>query len=208
MESRRHPGASPAVGAPPGFTLLEMVVVLVLIGILLAASPMALDALVAERELDSEVSRIGTTLEFLHTQAILDRTDYAIHYDTEGRRWAMQAPEEIEQPSREAGGPPMTALVLDKEISLDELDWHKLPSGLKLEIYEGVQRKESGSYRVILRANGTVDPHALVVESNNISSLDEIDRVRTIKVNFPGFVSSAPGKVLSEYKKSETELGR
>jgi len=200
-----RPRPRPPISA---FTLLEMVVVLVLIGILLAASPMALDSLVAERELDSEVGRIGTTLEFLHTQAVLDRTDYAIHYDTEGRRWAMQVPEEIEQPSPEPDGEPIRALVLDKEILLDELDWHVLPAGLKLEIYEGVRRIDSGSYRVILRANGTVDPHALIVESNNISSLDEIDRTRTIKVNFPGFVSFAPGKVLSEYKKTEAELGR
>ncbi|NJN14769.1 MAG: prepilin-type N-terminal cleavage/methylation domain-containing protein [Planctomycetes bacterium] len=191
-----------------GFTLLEMVVVLVLVGLMLAVSPMALDSVVSERELESEVSKLGTTIEFLQTQAVLDRTDYAIHYDTEKGRWAMQMPEEVEQSPRERGGKSFSALVLDPDVGLDELDWHALPAGISLELYEGVRRIDAGSYRVLLRANGTVDPHAVLLESNNISSLDEIDRIRTIKINFPGFVSYAPGKVLSDYKKSESELGR
>ena len=44
-----------------GFTLIELCVVLVLVGLLVAFSPLALDSMVAERELESEASRSRAT---------------------------------------------------------------------------------------------------------------------------------------------------
>lgn len=191
-----------------GFTLIELVAVLALLGVLLAASPMALDALVPERELEKEMSRLGTTIELLHQQAILDRAPYAIHYDTERHRWAVQTPEEIVEESTREGEPPRTLLALDEDVDLEQLDWRKLPSGFKLQLYEGARRISSGSYAVTFRPGGTVDPHTLLLESDAISSLDDDDRTRTIKVNFPGFVSFARGRVIDDFKKTESELGR
>ena len=89
-----------------GFTLIELVVVLVLIGLLLAFSPLALDAVVAERELEKETSRYGTTIELLSHQAMLDRTNYAIHIDTENHKWAVQVPEEVVEQGGEVGDEP------------------------------------------------------------------------------------------------------
>ena len=63
------------------FTLIEVVAVMVVISMLIVFAPLALDSLVAERELESEVSRLGTTIEMIHTQTILDQAPYAIHYD-------------------------------------------------------------------------------------------------------------------------------
>ena len=190
-----------------GFTLIELIAVLALLGVLLAVSPMALDALVPERELEKEMSQIGATIELLHTQAVLDRTPYAIHYDTEEHRWAIQTPDEVERQGRD-GEDPKKLLVLDEKVDLEELDWRPLPNGVKLELYEGRRKIARGSYAVTIRADGTVDPHTLVLESNQISSLDEEDRARTIKVNFPGFVSFARGRVLEDFKLTEAELGR
>jgi prepilin-type N-terminal cleavage/methylation domain-containing protein len=190
------------------FTLIELVAVLALLGVLLAASPMALDALVPERELEKEMSRLGTTIELLHQQAILDRAPYAIHYDTEKHRWAVQVPEEvIEDAEREDAGP-RTLLVLDEDVDLELLEWRALPSGFKLHLYEGSRRIATGSFAVTFRPGGTVDPHTLVIESDSIPSLDDADRTRTIKVNFPGFVSYARGRVLDDFRKTEAELGR
>ena len=55
---------------------------------------------------------------------------------------------------------------------------------------------------------GTVPPHAVVIESKKISSLDEEDRIRTLKVNFPGLVAYNMGRVVEDFKLSEAELGR
>jgi hypothetical protein len=89
----------------------------------------------------------------------------------------------------------------------EELDWHKLPDGLTLEFYEGRQPFQ-GRYAITYSPDGSVPAHALVLESNRVSSLDEMDRVRTIRVSFTGLVSLGPGREVGEYKLTEAELGR
>ena len=191
-----------------GFTLIELMVVLVLIGLLLAFSPMALDAVVAERELEKEASRYGTMIELLSRQAVLDRTPYAIHIDTDNHRWATQIPEKVEHSGGDVGGDSITALVLDLDLDPSELDWRALPDGMTLQYYEGSRRIERGRYRILINPTGTIDPHTIIFESNNVSSLIEEDRMRTVKVNFPGFVSFAVGREVEDFKKTEGELGR
>lgn len=191
-----------------GFTLIELVVVLVLIGLLLAFSPLALDAVVAERELEKETSRYGTTIELLSHQAMLDRTNYAIHIDTENHKWAVQVPEEVVEQGGDVDEEPRRILALDLEADLEDLDWHQLPDEMSLEYYEGSRRIEEGRYRILLTPTGTIDPHTIIFESNRVSSLDERDRMRTVKVNFPGFVSYALGREIEDFKKSNAEIGR
>ena len=190
-----------------GFTLIELVAVMVVIALLVVFAPLALDSLVAERELESEVSRLGTTIEMIHTQAILDQAPYAMHFDMEEGRYAYQIPDEVEQETYDDETEPVSTYVLDEDLELTELDWHRLPGGFKMTLYEGRNRFPDGSWRVIFRPDGTVPPHTIVIESDNVSSLDELDRSRTIKVNFPGFVSYAIGARVEDFKKSAAELG-
>jgi prepilin-type N-terminal cleavage/methylation domain-containing protein len=187
------------------FTLIELCVVLVLVGLLVAFSPIALDSMVAERELESEASRYGSTVEMLVRESVLHRTPHAMHIDTEKHAWAVQLPEKIIQ-DRGEDKEPVEMLALDTDLDPGELNWHPLPDGVTLEYYEGSRRIERGRYRIIIDPTGTIDPHSLIMESNNISSLNEEDRTRTVKVNFPGFVSYAVGKVVEDFKKSEAEL--
>ena len=190
-----------------GFTLVELVAVMMVIALLVMFAPLALDSLVAERELESEVSRLGTTIEAIHTQTILDQAPYAMHFDMEEGRWAYQAPDEVEQEDVSEGDEPVTVYRLDLELDEEELDWHRLPANFKLTLYEGKRRLADGSYRVLFGTDGTVPPHTIVIESDNVSSLDDADRARTIKVNFPGFVSYSIGTRIEDYKKTEAELG-
>ena len=197
-----------AVRRPAGFTLIELVVVLVLIGLLLTLSPLALDAVVAERELEKEASRYGTYVELLSHQAMLNRTNYAIHIDTEKHRWAVQTPEEMFEEGGDADSEPRRILALDLETEIEDLEWHQLPDEMSLQYYEGTRKIDEGRYRIILTPTGTIDPHTVIFESNRVSSLDERDRMRTVKVNFPGFVSYAMGRDVEDFKKSDAELGR
>jgi prepilin-type N-terminal cleavage/methylation domain-containing protein len=190
-----------------GFTLIELIAVLVLIGLLIAFSPLALDFLVAEKQLEGEVSRIATMIDFVKTQAILDQCAYAIHLDTEKHRWAVQVPREEEQDATEEGQEPMKILVLDEDVPDTDLDWHKLPEGLQLQFFEGRQEMK-GIYAVTYSPDGTVPAHTLVVESNRVSSLDEADRVRSVRVSFSGLVSLGVGRQLGDFKLTEAELGR
>jgi prepilin-type N-terminal cleavage/methylation domain-containing protein len=190
-----------------GFTLMEMIAVLVVIGLLLAFSPMALDFLVAEKELESEVARFATMIDLTRSQAILDRAPYAIHVDTEKARWAVQIPVEVEQQTRDPDAVPKKVLVLDENVDERELEWHDLPRDFALEFWEG-RIQHSGSYSIRYSPDGTVPPHAIVIESKKVSSLDEDDRIRTLRVNFPGLVSFAVGRAVEDFKLTEAELGR
>ncbi|HEX5135827.1 MAG TPA: GspH/FimT family pseudopilin [Planctomycetota bacterium] len=193
--------------AEAGFTLIELVAVCVLIGLLLAFAPHAFGFLLAEKELESEVSRLATTIDFVKSQAVLDQCAYAIHLDTETSSWAVQLPREEEQESPEPGKEPVKVLVLDEDLPPEELDWHKLPRGISLEFYEGRQPFQ-GRYEVTYGPDGSVPAHTLVLESNRVSSLDEADRVRTIRVSFTGLVSISPGRAVGDFKLTEAELGR
>lgn len=190
-----------------GFTLIELIVVLVVIGLLLAFSPLALDFLVAEKELDSEVTRLATLVDLVKTQAVLDQAKYAMHYDTENHRYAIQPPDEVTQETDDPDAEPVKVLVLDEEVDTATLDWHQLPDGITLEFYEG-RKQLRGAFAVTFSPTGTVPFHTLVMESNRISSLEEEDRTRTVKVSFTGLVSFARGRVVEEFKRSEAELGR
>ena len=190
-----------------GFTLIELIAVVVLVGLLLAISPAGLQALIPERELEAEVGRLRTVLDALLAQAILDQTSYAMHYDTENAKWAMQIPEEVSRENPDGSEEPVTVLMLDPEPDFEALDWHLLPDGITFDLYEGA-RKIEGRYMITFDPRGTVPPHAVVFESNRIASLDENDRTRTLKVNFSGLVSYAGGRVVEDFKKTESELGR
>ncbi|MEM8886228.1 MAG: prepilin-type N-terminal cleavage/methylation domain-containing protein, partial [Planctomycetota bacterium] len=97
------------------FTLIELVVVLVLIGALIAFSPLALDSLVAERELEKEASRYGSLVELVVRETVLHRTPHAIHFDTEKNAYAFQVPEMIEELEDDEGNVRET-LALDLDL--------------------------------------------------------------------------------------------
>ena len=190
-----------------GFTLIELVAVLVIIGVLLVFSPAGLQALIPERELEAEVGRLRTTLEIVMSQAILDQAPYAMHYDTDNHRWAMQIPEEVTQPNPDGSEEPIKGLKLDEKPDFEALDWHQLPPDIKIELFEGSTRIR-GRFMVTFDARGTVPPHTVIFESNRIASLDQDERTRTLKVNFSGLVSYAGGRITEDFKFTESEIGR
>jgi len=194
--------------AHSAFTLIELIAVLVIVGLLLAITPLALDWLVAEKELESEVSRLGNWVSVLKDQAILDQAPYALHYDTERNRYAIQTPKEVVHESANPDEEPVTVLELARDVDEADLDWYQLPKGIKLEFYEGTRRIEKGRYQVLFDPLGTVPPHTLILTSNNVSSLEASETTRTLKVNFSGLVSYALGRVVEDFKKTGAELGR
>jgi hypothetical protein len=141
------------------------------------------------------------------TQAILDQCAYAIRVDTEKYRWAVQIPREEEQDTTDPDKEPVKVLVLDEDVPDEDLDWHQLPNGVSLEFFEG-RTPMKGIYSVTYSPDGTVPAHTLVLESNRVSSLEEEDRIRSVRVSFSGLVSLGVGRQLGDFKLTEAELGR
>ena len=198
---------TPAPTSDRGFTLIELVAVLVVVGALLVFSPVGLQALIPERELEAEVGRLRTTLDIIMSQTILDQAAYAMHYDTEHHRWAMQIPEEVTQPNPDGSEEPVKALQLDPDPDFEQLDWHQLPDGIEMQLFEG-KNQIRGRFMVTFDPRGTVPPHSVIFESNRIASLDQDERTRTLKVSFSGLVSYSGGRVIENFKLTESELGR
>jgi len=187
-----------------GFTLLELIAVIIIVGLLAAFAPLILDSVVVERQLEAEVARLGDTIEILLRQAVLDGVPYAIHYDTQGNRYAMQLPIEVVYDDPTGNTDSATTLVLEED---PDLEWRSLPDGIDLQLYEGTKKIDDGRFRVELSPRGTVDPHALVLIHNDIKALHDEDRARTLKVNFTGIISYLPGIRTEDFKKSEAEMG-
>jgi prepilin-type N-terminal cleavage/methylation domain-containing protein len=191
-----------------GFTLIEMIAVLVVVGLLLAFSPMVLDFFVAEKELETEVSRLSSTIALVLSEAVIQQAPYAVHYDTEKHRYAVQIPEERTYTDPlDPDAEPKSVLELEEEVRPEDLDWHDLPADFKLELFEGTTQL-GGRYRITFSPQGTVPPHTIVLESTKVSSLDDRDRIRTLKVSFPGVVSYSMGRDIQDFKLSEAEVGR
>ena len=155
-----------------GFTLIELIAVLVIVGLLLVFSPLGIQALIPERELEAEVSQLRTTIEMLRAQAMLDQAEYAIHYDTEKNKWAYQIPEEHTRENPNGSDEPVKALILDRAPNFEDLEWHFLPKGMSIDLYEGTRRIR-GRFMVTLSPTGTVPPHSIVIEYSAIASLDD-----------------------------------
>ena len=191
-----------------GFTLIELIAVLVLAGLLLPFSPMVLDFFVSEKDLESEVSRRSNMISLLLSETVINQAPHAIHYDTERHRYAIQVP--IERTYTDPLDPdaePVTVLELEEDLAPEDLDWHNLPKDFRLEFYEG-RKNLQGRYMVTFSPQGTVPPHAVVIESKKIASLEDRDRIRTLKVSFPGIVSFATGRDIQDFKLTEAEIGR
>jgi type II secretion system protein H len=77
----------------PGFTLIELSLVLLIIGVLLTLAVPRL-GLLTEARLDTEADRLGSTLAYLHEEAALRGRIYRIRFDLDREGWsiAVQAP--------------------------------------------------------------------------------------------------------------------
>jgi general secretion pathway protein H len=71
-----------------GFTLLELLVVLALMGLLLAAMPAVLSSAIPGFRLKSAARQMADDLRVLHSASLTERREYAIELDAVGGRYA------------------------------------------------------------------------------------------------------------------------
>ena len=70
-----------------GFSLIELLVVVVIIGVFAGAAVLSLGAVGSDRELEREVFRLRTLLDLLHEEAVMQNRDYGVLFSESGYRF-------------------------------------------------------------------------------------------------------------------------
>jgi general secretion pathway protein H len=152
----------------PGFTLLEILVVVVIIAVMTTIGMLSMGTLGADREMDAELERYADALEAALEQAQLEGRDYGVRflpgsyefyvYAAERQRWEV-VPE-------------------DRLYAL-----HELPDGLELRLEIEGKALQLGreapqapvTPQVVLFASGDVTPYRLQVHREGIERVVTVE---------------------------------
>jgi general secretion pathway protein H len=140
--------------AQAGFTLLELLVVVAIIGLLAQAVTLSLGTLGNDREIEQETRRLGSVIDLLHEEALMQSRDYGLMLTETGYRfyafdyataqWFVPPGDRLLEPHRL---PPQLSLTL-------ELDGRNVPL---LPDFEA-QDIENPEPQVMVLASGEVTP--------------------------------------------------
>jgi general secretion pathway protein H len=153
-----------------GFSLLELLVVVVIIGLLAGAVTLSIGALGNDRELEEETRRLRGVIDLLHEESLMQSRDYGVMFTATGYRfyvydyqqlvWVVpQADRLLEQHTL----PPQLSLSL-------VLDGRDVPLERNFE----EQDIENAAPQIMLLASGEVTPFTIEVERDGIDGRFEL----------------------------------
>jgi type II secretion system protein H len=194
------PRPLPAAGAdgaaiPPatkaGFTLIELMAVLLLMGLAIGYGTVKLGGFVPSARLESGAREIGDLLTRARGLAVFQGTTYQMEYDLDQQRYRLIRPA-TEQEQQDGADPYI------------EGNWFELPTHVRIEDIQISDRdnRTNGTYTVEFLPTGEVFGHLVHLISDDITYEDR-NRF-TVEMNpITGLVTYTPGR--KEYRQIRDE---
>ena len=156
--------------ADAGFSLLELLVVVAIIGLLVQAVTLSIGALGNDREIEQETERLRGLLDLLHEEALMQSRDYGLMFTQTGYRiyvfdytelaWAVPPGDRLLEPHALR---PLVALTL-------ALDGRTVPLPPDFDS----QYVENPEPQVMLLSSGEVTPFTIEMERAGIEGHFEL----------------------------------
>jgi general secretion pathway protein H len=137
-----------------GFTVIELMVVVMIIGLIAGTVAMSMDAMLPRSRLSSEVRALAATLQGARSDAIARNAEFLIEYDLDNEAYRVISPFGLE------GG-----LVGPEAEEEDRLafSWHEIEAGVEIaSVYIGDAQFHEGQARVRFDPLGAASGHAVV----------------------------------------------
>jgi type II secretion system protein H len=143
-----------------GFTLIEMMVVVAIIGLMTQLILPAFSDDLPEEQLKATANELAVKLNYLRSEARLQGAVYGFELDPDNHRFRIHMPPEI-QLAEDANAP-----IEDEDPEKSNLNWHSLPPGVR---FAGISvgRKDQGpkkSKEILFDSRGRTPPKVLYLE--------------------------------------------
>jgi general secretion pathway protein H len=146
--------------ANAGFSLLELLIVVVVIGLLVQAVTLSWRTFGRDRDLEQETSRLRSVIDLLHEEALMQSRDYGIMFTETGYRFYVFDYQEL------AWAVPPADRVLEQYTLPRQLEMSLVLDGrdVPLEPNFEAQDVENPEPQVMLLASGEVTPFTIEME--------------------------------------------
>jgi general secretion pathway protein H len=153
-----------------GFSLLELLVVVAIIGLLAGAVTLSIGALGNDRQIEEETNRLRSVIDLLHEESLMQSRDYGVLFTSTGYRfyvydyreltWVVPQADRLLQPH-----------TLRPQLSLSLiLDGRDVPLERDFE----AQEAENPLPQVMLLASGEVTPFTIEMQRDGIDGRFEL----------------------------------
>jgi prepilin-type N-terminal cleavage/methylation domain-containing protein len=165
LQSRLHDSRSHGAGA--GFTLIELMVVIVILALLTGTVAVSIEAMLPRSRLNSEVRALAATLQGARSDAIARNAEFFIEYDLDAEAYRVITPFSVQ------GG---LLLYMSEEEDRMAFDWHTLADTVELaSVYLAGDQISDGTVLVRFDPLGAASDHAVVLVQPNYENFYTIE---------------------------------
>jgi len=160
----------PAPALEAGFSLLELLVVVMIIGLLVRAVTLSWDVLGNDREIEQETARLRGVIDLLHEEALMQSRDYGVMFTATGYRFYVYDYRELKwvEPPRDR--------LLEQHALYPQLSMALVLDGREVQLMPDFdsQDVENAEPQVMLLSSGEVTPFTLEMTREGLDGRFEL----------------------------------
>jgi len=151
---REYPISNIQYSIPSGFSLLELIVVLVIIGMVSAFVGPKLVGSMTNMNLKTASKKVAASLRYARSQAVSEGSDYVARFDLEANRVSIVSAKRVSEGS-EADGGDGAGVDVEEKRGGGRLKVYELPDGVVLIMgISGDTETDSGIFEIIFLSDG------------------------------------------------------